>query len=118
MQEEIAALKREHKISIEDMKAKIAEKDAWLEKQSQALESLEQEKKQWESKASKSQVWSPQRRGRDRGCACIGLVDHVICDLLTSFHFSSTTIASPSLECVVPERWVTKGTNGLGTGMP
>ena len=56
MQEEIAALKREHKISIEDMKAKIAEKDAWLEKQSQALESLEQEKKQWESKASKSQV--------------------------------------------------------------
>ena len=56
MQEEIAALKDEHAKAIEDMKANMTEKDASVEEKNQALEGLEQEKKELELKASKYQV--------------------------------------------------------------
>ena len=56
MQEDIAALKDEHAKAIEDMKANMTEKDASVEEKNQALEGLEQEKKELELKASKYQV--------------------------------------------------------------
>ena len=56
MQEDIAALKDEHAEAIEDVKANMTEKDASVEEKNQALEGLEQEKKELELKASKYQV--------------------------------------------------------------
>ena len=56
MQEEIAVLKHQHQKGIEDMKANMTEKDASVEEKNQALEGLEQEKKELELKASKYQV--------------------------------------------------------------
>ena len=56
MQEDIAALKDKHAKAIEDMKGNMTEKDASVEEKNQALEGLEQEKKELELKASKYQV--------------------------------------------------------------